>query len=365
MTKIKDIVEYLEQIAPAAYQEGYDNAQLITGNKNDEVKGVLVTLDCTEPVVEEAIEKKCNVIVAHHPIVFKGLKSLTGKNYVERTVIKAIKNDIAIYAIHTNLDNVMTGVNAKIGEKIGVNNPKILAAKSSLLSKLTFFVPAENKQSVLDALYQAGAGEIGNYSHCSFSLEGTGTFLPNEKANPHIGSKGEDETVKEHRVELMFPGYLDQKIIATLKKAHPYEEVAYYLHAITNENQEVGSGMIGEISSAMEPFEFLKDLKDRMNLSCIRHTKPFTKKIKKVAWCGGAGSFLLHKAIAAQADVFITADFKYHEFFDAESKIMIADIGHYESEAFTKELLYDILSEKFTTFATNLSKTVTNPISYL
>jgi len=365
MTKIKDIVQYLATVAPPAYQEGYDNARLITGNPNNEVSGVLVSLDCVESIVDEAIEKKCNLIVAHHPIVFKGLKSLTGKDYVERTVIKAIKNDIAIFAIHTNLDNVVGGVNQKIGEKIGIKNPKILAPKKEILSKLVAFVPSENRSEVLEAIYKAGAGEIGNYSNCSFTSSGTGTFKPNETAKPHIGKNEELESVTEDRIEIMLPSYLERNVVGALKKAHPYEEVAYYMTKLENENQEVGSGMIGELDTPMEPFDFLKDLKDRMSLNCIRHTALIDRKIKKVAWCGGAGSFLLKMAMAQQADVFITGDFKYHEFFDADNKIIIADIGHYESEVFTKELLYDILSKKFTTFATNLSKTVTNPISYL
>ncbi|MDX1629193.1 MAG: Nif3-like dinuclear metal center hexameric protein [Fulvivirga sp.] len=365
MTKIKDVIQYLASVAPPAYQESYDNATLITGNRQSEVKGILVTLDCVESVVDEAISKGCNLIVAHHPIIFKGLKSLTGSNYVERTVIKAIKNDVAIYAIHTNLDNVRDGVNAKIAEKLGIARPKILAPKKSILNKIVFFVPVEDKEKVSQAMYAAGAGVIGNYSHCSFTTSGTGTFKPGEAADPHIGNKNQLEKVEEERVEIMFPAYLTHKVVDAMKKAHPYEEVAHYITQLENENQDVGSGMIGELAKPMEPFEFLNDLKERMSLACIRHTEPGSKKIKKVAWCGGAGSFLLSHAIRQQADVFITADFKYHEFFDAEGKILIADIGHYESEVYTKELINDILTEKFTNFATNLSDTVTNPISYL
>jgi len=365
MTKIKDIVQYLGEVAPPSYQESYDNAQLITGNPGDEVRGVLVSLDCIETIVDEAISKNCNLIVAHHPIVFKGLKSLTGKDYVERTIIKAIKNDIAIFAIHTNLDNVHIGVNKKIGDKIGIASPKILAPKKQLLSKIVTFIPTENREKVLSAMYNAGAGEIGEYSHCSFTVTGTGTFKPSEAANPHIGEKNKLECATEDRVELMFPSYLEGAVVSALKQSHPYEEVAYYISQLENSNQEVGSGMIGTLNKPMEPIEFLQTLKEKMSLNCIRHTQLIDRKIKTVAWCGGAGSFLLKKAMAKKADVFITADFKYHEFFDAEGKIIIADIGHYESEVYTKELLHDILSKKFTTFATNLSETVTNPISYL
>lgn len=365
MTKIKDIVQYLEQTAPSSYQESYDNAQLITGDYNQDVQSILVSLDCIESVVDEAIAKKCNLIVAHHPIVFKGLKSFTGKDYVERTIIKAIKNDIAIFAIHTNLDNVHIGVNRKIGEKIGIKSPEILSPKRQILSKLVTFTPAEHREKVLNAMYKAGAGEIGDYSNCSFTVKGTGTFKPSESANPHIGENNKLEEAPEDRIELMFPSYLAGSVVAALKQAHPYEEVAYYLTQLENDNQDVGSGMIGTLDEPMEPIEFLKMLKERMSLNCIRHTQLIDHKIKTVAWCGGSGSFLLKKAMAKKADIFITADFKYHEFFDAENKIIIADIGHYESEVFTKELLHDILSKKFTTFATNLSETVTNPISYL
>jgi len=365
MTKIKDIVNYLDSYAPPAYQENYDNARLIVGDRNKEVTGVLVSLDCVENVVDEAIKKDCNVIVSHHPIVFKGLKSLTGANYVERTVLKAIKHDIALYAIHTNLDSVNNGVNYKIGQRIGIKKPKILVPKKSVLTKLVAFVPKSDTNDVLNSIYKAGAGEIGNYSHCSFKVSGEGTFKPNDKADPYIGSNNKEETVEENRIEVMLPSYLENKVVSAMKEAHPYEEVAYYLSKLENSNQEVGAGMIGELEEPMEPVEFLKYLKEKMNLKVIRHTVPVDKKIKKIAWCGGAGSFLLKKAISKKADVFITGDFKYHEFFDADNKIMIADIGHYESEVYTKELLHDILTKKFTTFATNLSETVTNPISYL
>ena len=363
--KIKDITGYLESLAPRPYQESYDNSGLLTGNQYDPVTGILVTLDCTEAVVQEAIDSNHNLIVAHHPIIFKGLKKLTGSNYVERTIIKAIKNNIAIYAIHTNLDNVHTGVNKKIADKIGLQNLKILVPRANTLTKLTTFIPTDSVGVVMEALHQAGAGQIGNYKNCSFSVEGTGTFSPNDAANPFIGSAGKQEYVKETRVEVILASHLEGKIIAALRKSHPYEEVAYYLTSLTNENQEVGSGMIGDLTEPVEPIEFLKRLKISMQLSMIRHTSLINRSIKKVAVCGGSGSFLLSKAIQAGADAYITADFKYHEFFDAENRIVIADIGHYESEVFTKDLLKDVLMEKFPTFAINFSKTVTNPISYL
>ncbi|UCS95642.1 Nif3-like dinuclear metal center hexameric protein [Echinicola marina] len=362
---IRDVVSYLETIAPPSFQESYDNAQLITGNPHEEVKGILCTLDVTEDVVEEAISLGCNMIVAHHPIIFKGLKSLTGKNYVERTVLKAIKNEIAIYAIHTNLDHIHTGVNKKICDKIGLINTQILAPKKGLLMKLTTFVPIENTDSVLEALYATGAGAIGEYSKCSFTTQGKGSFLPSDQANPSIGEKGKAENVRENRIELIFPGHLQRKVIAALKSSHPYEEVAYYLQETVNEFQEVGAGMLGELEKPMNEKEFLLHLKASMGLNVIKHTHLRDKPINTVAVCGGAGIFLLGAAKAAKADIFITSDIKYHEFFDAENQIVISDIGHYESEIHTKELLLDILSQNFSNIALYLTKVITNPITYI
>lgn len=364
MTKIKDIISVLENIAPKAYQENYDNSGLITGSFNTEVTGVLITLDCIESVVDEAISKNCNMIVAHHPIVFKGLKQLNGKNYVERTVIKAIKNDIAIYAIHTNLDNVHNGVNAKIAEKLGLENVRILAPKADTLLKLEVFVPTQHTAEVLEALHNAGAGNIGNYSHCSFKVVGTGTFRPNASANPAQGKSGQQESVQEDRVELIFPAVLKGAILEAMNRSHPYEEVAHYIQSIENTNQNIGAGMIGELPESKTPQEFLSHLKSHMSLNTIRYTSFDGDKIKKVAICGGSGSFLLNHAKANSADVFVTGDFKYHEFFDGEGKIMIADIGHYESEVFTKELIDGFMIENFANIATSLSEVDTNPVKY-
>lgn len=363
--KIQEVTHYLESLAPLNLQESYDNAGLITGNPQTIISGILVTLDCTEDVVEEAIANQCNLIVAHHPIVFKGLKKLTGSNYVERVIIKAIKHDIAIYAIHTNLDNVSHGVNKKISEKVGLKNLAILAPKSNTLSKLVIFAPKKDANHVLEALHNAGAGHIGKYTHCSFQTDGTGAFKPNEFANPHIGEPLKQEFVEETRIEVIFQNDRTNTVLAALKSAHPYEEVAYYLTSLANTNQDVGAGMIGELPSPMPALDFLNQLKISMNLSVIRHTALIDRPIKKVAVCGGAGSFLLSNAIRSKADVFITADFKYHEFFDADNQLIIADIGHYESEVCTKELLQDVLMKKFSNFAIIFSRVVTNPIRYL
>jgi dinuclear metal center YbgI/SA1388 family protein len=364
MIKIKDISSWLETIAPLSYQESYDNCGLLTGSPDTEVNGILISLDVTEAVVEEAISKKCNLIVAHHPIIFKGLKKLTGSNYIERTIIKALKNDIAIYAIHTNLDNVKNGVNAKIAEKLGLSGLRILSPRKQLLKKLITFIPINDTDKVMNALYAAGAGNIGNYSECSFQVEGTGTFKPNEMANPTIGNASELERVNEKRVEVIFPSYLESAVLKALFEAHPYEEPAFDLLLLENTYKEVGSGMIGELQNSLNEAEFLNYLKEKMNLSVVRHTILLGQKIQKVAVCGGSGSFLLKDAIRQGAQVFVTSDFKYHEFFDAENKIVIADIGHYESEVFTKDLILELLKKKISNIALVLSETVTNPIRY-
>jgi len=364
MPKIKALIDSLEALAPPAYQEGYDNAGLLVGDPATDLTGVILALDCTEAVIEEAIRKGCNLVVAHHPIVFKGLKKLNGKSYVERTIVKAIQNEVAIYAIHTNLDHVPNGVNSMIAARLGLLNVKILAPKRQTLLKLTFFVPAAEVANVLDALHAAGAGKIGHYDECSFQTSGEGTFRPLEGARPYAGKVGEPERAAEQRVELMFPAHLEKNIMQALRQSHPYEEVAYYLQSLENENQEVGAGAIGELPEPMPVADFLAHLKKSMAVSFIKHTASAKPLVQRVAVCGGSGSFLLPNALAAQADAFVTADFKYHEFFDAENRIVICDIGHYESEVHTKQLLHDYLSKIFGNFALHLSETNTNPVAY-
>ena len=364
ITSIKDVTNHLEQLAPLSYQEGYDNAGLLTGNPNDEVRAVLIALDCTEEVVDDAISKGCNLIVAHHPIIFKGLKSLTGKNYVERTIIKAIQNNIAIYASHTNLDSVVNGVNTKIATKLGLQKQRILVNKPQTLMQLVTFVPSDNTEEVLAALHEAGAGNIGEYSNCSFQVQGTGRFLPSENANPKVGERGKPEQVQENRIEVIFPAYLQGKVLSALKAAHPYEEVAHYLYNLENQNQEVGIGVIGELEQELSEADFLAYLKEKMELQGLRYTSVGNKNIKRVAVCGGSGSFLIKDALRQGADALVTGDVKYHEFFDAEGRMMIADIGHYESEVFTKEIFYDTISKKFTNFAVYLTNVNTNPVRY-
>ncbi len=363
--RIKDLSSYLESIAPLALQENYDNSGLLVGSSDTEIKGVLISLDITEEIIDEAIAENCNVIVAHHPIVFSGIKKLNGKNYVERCVIKAIKNELAIYAIHTNFDHVMGGVNAKLAEKLGLQNCRILAPKKGLVTKLITFCPTEHLEKVRSALFEAGAGTIGEYDECSFTSEGRGTFRASEAAKPFVGKHNERHTEAEVRLEMIFPTYAEKQVVTALLKSHPYEEVAYDLLLLANTNTTIGAGMIGELPNEIAEMEVLSQVKATFEVGCVRYTKLLNKGVKKIAVCGGSGSFLLNDAIAAGADIFITSDYKYHQFFDAENRIVIADIGHYESEQFTKELLFDLIRKKFSTFALRLTKINSNPINYL
>ena len=362
---IKDITDYLEELAPLNYAEDFDNVGLLIGNYSDSVTGVLVTLDTLEKTVEEAITKKCNLIVSFHPIIFGGIKKLNGNSYVERVVLKAIQNDIAIYATHTALDNSKNGVSAKISEFLGLKNNKILLPKKGILKKLTTFVPIENAEKLRNALFNAGAGNIGNYDRCSFNIDGEGTYRGNQNSNPSIGKKGENHTENETQISVIYESKNEATILASLQKNHPYEEISYHLLTTENVHQNIGMGMIGDLPTEMEENEFLLFLKERMKTACIRHSNLINKKIKKVAVLGGSGSFAISDAIKAGADAYVSADFKYHEFFKAENKIILADIGHYESEQFTKNLLVDYLTKKFSNFAIVLSEESTNPIYYI
>ncbi|NOU60263.1 Nif3-like dinuclear metal center hexameric protein [Marinifilum caeruleilacunae] len=363
--KVRDIISSIEEVAPLSYQESYDNAGLIVGDYKQEVHGILICLDVIESVVEEAITKGANLIIAHHPIVFKGLKRFNGSNYVERTVMMAIKNNIAIYAAHTNIDSVRGGVSEKICDLIGLKNKKVLSPLDEDLKKLVTFVPSADAEKVRESIFKAGAGSIGNYDACSFNSEGTGSFRGGEDTNPHVGEKGKLHFEKEERIETIFPKHLKGKVIGALLDAHPYEEVAYDIYSLDNTNPQVGLGMVGELEKEENAIEFLKRIKDIFGCGCIRHTNITKDKIRKVAVCGGSGSFLLRKAIASKADIFVTGDFKYHEFFDAEDKLIIADIGHYESEQFTRDIFYEIVTKKLPNFAVHISEINSNPINYL
>lgn len=361
--RIADVIRELEMLAPPSLQESYDNSGLLTGDSSAPVKGILICLDVTETVLDEARSKGCNLIVAHHPIIFGGLKRLTGRNYVERTVIKAIRNELAIYAIHTNLDNVIDGVNRRFAEQLGLSDLRILAPAGNQLLKLVTFVPLEAAARVRNGLFAAGAGHIGNYDECSFNTEGEGTFRPLQGSSPVIGEKGTRHTEAECRIEMILPVWKEADVMRALREHHPYEEIAFELIRLENKLTSTGAGMIGRLPTAMEANEFLDHLKKQMKTAIVRHTLP-AGPITTVALCGGSGSFLLPEAIRQCADAFVSADFKYHQFFDADGRILVADIGHFESEQFTIDLLGGYIREKFPNFAIRLTESNTNPIYY-
>ena len=362
---VKDITKTLEELAPLAHAEDFDNVGLLVGDPNMAVTGVLVTLDTLENVVDEAITKKSNFIVSFHPIIFSGLKKITGSTYVERVVLRAIRHNIAIYSMHTALDNSKMGVNAKICEVLGLKNPEILIPKKGTIKKLVTYAPLADADKVKTALFEAGAGDIGNYSDCSYSLEGVGSFKAGNLANPTKGEIGQVHFEKESQINVIFTFEKEKSILQALFNAHPYEEVAYEVVTLENTNQDIGMGMIGTLETEMDETEFLLQVKSKMKASVVRHSQLLNKKVKKVAVLGGSGAFAISAAKRANADVFITSDIKYHQFYEAENQLVIADIGHFETEQFTKDLLVDHLTKKIPNFAVSLSESITNPIKYL
>ncbi|WP_103071911.1 Nif3-like dinuclear metal center hexameric protein [Aquimarina sediminis] len=363
--QIKEVIQHLETLAPTTYAEDFDNVGLLVGSPETLLTGILVTLDTLENIIDEAIESDCNLIVSFHPIVFKGLKRFNGSNYVERVIMKAIKNDIAIFAIHTALDNALHGVNDMMCEQLGLINRKILIPQRGSIKKLVTFAPIAEAETLRSKLFEAGAGTIGNYDNCSFSSEGIGTFRASENANPSIGEIGKIHQEKEAQIQVTYPKHCEGKILKALFQNHTYEEVAYEITTLENKNENIGMGMIGELPQGMEELDFLKHLKKVFNTGCVRHSALLNKPIKKVAVLGGSGSFAISSAYRAGADIFITADLKYHQFYEAENKLILADIGHYESEQYTKNLIVSYLRKKISNFAIILSDKNTNPIQYI
>ena len=363
--KIREIVSVLEAFAPLSLQESYDNAGLLLGSPEQEIESALITLDVTNEVLDEAIAGGHRLIIAHHPIIFKGLKRLTGSNLTERLVIKAIKQDIAIYAIHTNLDNMASGVNAKLGKKLGLHHLRILAPANNQLKKLVVFCPVDYAESVKVSMFNAGAGNIGNYDSCSFNSKGEGTFRAHEGAKPHVGKIGKVHFEKEVRVETIVPSFKLKGVVKAMLLAHPYEEVAYDIYSLDNSFDRVGAGMIGELEQELPLLDFLAKVKNILGAEAIKYNSPIGRPVKRVAFCGGSGSFLIQDAFRAGADVFITADIKYHDFFEHQNEMTIVDAGHFETEQFTKELLYETIMENFANFALQISETSTNPVSFL
>lgn len=365
MTTVADIIRLIEAIAPLSLQESYDNAGLLTGGRDMEVKAAVVCIDVTEDVIDEAIAMGANLVISHHPLVFRGLKNLTGKDYVERTLIKAIKNDIAIYSAHTNLDNAQGGVNFKMAEMLGLQNVSVLAPMSGQLLKLVTYVPIDEVDNVREALFGAGAGCIGNYDCCSYNSNGFGTFRAGEKAEPYCGTIGELHRETETRIEVIVPRHCRSRVLKALLATHPYEEPAFDLIPIENDWAQAGSGVIGEFMGELDELDFLGRLKSVFKCGCVRHTALTGRKVRRVALCGGSGSFLIPQAISAEVDAFVTGEIKYHEFFGHEDTILLADIGHYESEQYTKDIFCEIITKKIPTFACYYTKVETNPINYL
>ena len=363
--QVKSICELIEEVAPLSLQESYDNAGLLVGDAQMEINSVLVCLDVTEEVIEEAIRKNCGLIVSHHPLIFNGLKRMTGQNDVQRCVAKAVKNDIAIYAAHTNLDNVLQGVSGKMAEKIGLKNIRILQPKQNALLKLITYVPHLYADKIRKGLFEAGAGQIGNYDACSFNTPGTGTFRANEYAQPFTGTINELHSEPETRIEVIVPGYLKNQVQEALLNLHPYEEPAYDFIPLQNAWNQVGAGVVGDLEIPEDEPGFLNRIKTIFHVGALRYTALSGKKIRRVALCGGSGSEFLPDAIDAGADIYISGDFKYHQFFDAQKRIVIADIGHFESEQFTKDIFFEIITKKMPTFAVQISDSKTNPINYL
>jgi dinuclear metal center YbgI/SA1388 family protein len=362
--KISDIIAVLEQMAPLAYAEDFDNVGLLTGNTTTEATGVMVCHDVLESVLDEAIAKNCNLVVCFHPILFSGLKKITGKNYVERAVIKAIKNDMAIYAVHTALDNHKQGVNKIFCDALGLVNTKVLIPKENYIYKLVTYTIPENHEKLRNALFNAGAGNIGNYENCSFASQGIGTYQGNADSNPQIGQPGDFMEAREMKLEVTFEKHLEGKIVKALFDNHIYEEVAYEIYQLQNRHQNIGLGMTGELPQPMDEKEFLLFVKDKMQAEGIRHSAYTGKPVKKVAVLGGSGSFAIKNAIAAGADVFLTSDLKYHQFYEAENKLLLADIGHFESERYTQDYMAGYLI-KHTNIQVFITQTNTNPVKYL
>ncbi len=364
MTTLKEVVTYLNGEAPLSLQESYDNAGLLTGDQETEITTVLLTVDVTEAVVDEAVSLGAQLIVAHHPVIFKGLKKLTGDDHVERTVLAAVRNNIALYAGHTNFDAVEGGINTYLARKLSLKDISILQPAGGLLRKLVTFVPEDHAAAVRQALWDAGAGTIGNYDKTSFNVAGEGTFRGNDETHPFVGEPGRLHHEKEIRIETILPAMAEHEVVAALLRVHPYEEPAWDVYRLENTYPKAGAGAIGVLEEPVEEKTFLLQVKEIFRAGCIRHTPLRGQPVKKVAVCGGTGSFLLKEALRQKADVFLSADFKYHEFFEADGKTIIVDIGHYESEQVAKELFYDLLSKKFPNFALHFSRTVTNPINY-
>jgi dinuclear metal center YbgI/SA1388 family protein len=363
--RLSEICKYLDTEIPLSFQEGYDNSGLQVGFPESEISSALLTIDVTEKVITEASSKGCNLVISHHPLIFGGLKKITGSTYTERIVARSIKEDIAIYSAHTNLDSVGFGVSRKMASRLNLRNVRVLVPLKNRLLKLVTFIPEPYLDKVRSAIFDAGAGAIGNYDQCGYTVSGTGSFRAGENSTPFVGDIGKIHFENEVRLETVLFSHLRASVIKALLAAHPYEEVAYDLYPLENDNIEAGLGCTGEFDKAIPELDFLKLVSGRFDAEGIRYSDLTGRPVKKVALCGGSGASFLSNAIGAGADAFVTADLKYHNFFDASNSILLVDAGHFESEKFTTEILYDLIIKKFPKFAVRFSETNTNPINYL
>ena len=361
---LSEIIELIEGIAPLSLQESYDNSGLLLGSSDKIVNKALIALDLSEDVMTEAVETGADLILTHHPFIFEPIRKINGTTPCERIIQMGIKNEIAVYSAHTNLDNSKLGMNRMFCEQLGLVNFSILKPMKEVLRKLVVFCPKDYAETVRSALFGAGAGHIGNYEYCSFNSNGTGTFRGLEGSNPFAGVQGHLHYEEEIRIETVFPAYIEKMVLQAMFKAHPYEEIAYDIYPLANEYAYAGSGMIGEFESEKALTTFFSEVKEIFSVSLIRHSGFTRNTVKKVAVCGGSGSFLIKDAIAAGADVFLSSDIKYHQFQQAEGQIVIADIGHYESEQYIKNYLLTELIKKFPKFAVALAKNCSNSVKY-
>ncbi|WP_409251390.1 Nif3-like dinuclear metal center hexameric protein [Bacillus sp. SCS-153A] len=326
-----EIISLFETLAPKELAEEGDKIGLQIGRLNQKVDKVMVTLDVLEEVVDEAIEKGVNLIIAHHPPLFRSLKAVRTDTVQGRMIEKLIKNDISVYAAHTNLDVAKGGVNDLLAEALGLKETKLLLPTyKEKLKKIAVFVPEEDAAKVRKALGDAGAGHIGNYSHCSFSMEGTGRFLPGEGTNPHIGEQGILEEVNEVKIESIYPSHLEKKVMKALFTSHPYEEVAYDVIPLENEGESLGLGRVGKLDSPMSLEKFAAYTKEKLQVDNVRVTGNLTDSIQKVAVLGGDGNKFIHHAKFSGADVFVTGDLYYHTAHDAMMLgLNVLDAGHH------------------------------------
>lgn len=364
MAKVSEIINCITDVAPLQLQEDYDNSGLLVGDPNNEVESALITFDITEEAIDEAIEKNCKLIISHHPIIFKGLKKLTQQTYIERIVAKAIKNDIALACMHTNLDNSNQGVSVALAQQLGLKNIKILDPMKNKLAQVVVFCPVEQAEAVRRAMCDAGAGHTGNYDQCAFNAEGKGCFRALEGSHPYVGNQDELHFESETRIETIVPTFMVGKVIAAMKNVHPYEEPAYNIYPVENEYEQAGGGAFGTLETPMNETDFLNLVQQKLNIPCLKHSKLIGREISKVAVCGGSGAFLIGKARSCGADIYITSDIKYHDYFDAEGKIVLVDAGHYETEQFSKEIIKGLINKKFPKFATLISERSKNPVHY-